>query len=442
VAYGLFEALLYKEVAGMKTFLYFILTAGLILGVCSCAATQATPASTPESGKSVLSSITVAPITPSSDTTRAYEPPPLASPPQYVIIKTGLVFGNDQPGTHIPLGSTIYHWKNKITEVIGPDNSVLFICKDAETAQIPTPGGSLQPATRVLQVPNGAMISADKDNKSITKIYSGNDVIGTIVDKPEDFPYAPTQIRNTEQQYVATGTYADGTTSDVTSKVTWSSSDTAIATISSNGLVTTLVDGNTTITGSLDGITSIPVDLTVNSLSSVSIITWKGIGAPRTLTSLPVGSTFQVWATGTYSDGSDTDITSQVNWVSSNEGVATIDANGLITGVSDGSDNITASLSGITSPPVAFMVVSLSSITVTPPPVMTIGSKMWLSAEGVYSDGSTGGIQATWGSSDPSVATISTDGLVTAMAEGTTGITASLNGIISEPATLTVVAAS
>jgi hypothetical protein len=285
------------------------------------------------------------------------------------------------------------------------------------------------------------MISADKSNKSITKIYSGNDVIGTIVDKPEDFPYAPTQIRSTEQQYVATGTYEDGTTSDVTSKVTWSSSDTAVATVSSSGLVTALANGTTTITGSLEGITSIPIDLTVNSLSSISVITWK-LGAPRTLTSLPVGSTFQVWATGTYSDGSNTDITSQVDWISSDEGVATIDANGLITGVSDGSDEITASLSGITSPPLSFLVVSLSSIVVTPPPVMTIGSKMWLSAKGIYSDGSTGGIQATWKSSNPAVAAISTDGLVTAMAEGTTEITVSLNGIISEPVTLAVLAAS
>ena len=263
-----------------------------------------------------------------------------------------------------------------------------------------------------------------------------------MVDKPEDFPYAPTQIRNTKQQYIAMGTYADGTTSDITSKVTWSSSDTAIATISSTGLVTALADGTTTITGSLDGITSLPVDLTVNSLSSISITTWKGIGAPRTLTSLPVGSTFQVWATGTYSDGSDADITSQVDWISSNKDVATIDSNGLITGVSDGRDKITASLSGITSPAIAFIVVSLSSITVTPPPLMTIGSKEWQTATGIYSDGSTGGIQATWKSSNPSVATISTDGLVTAIAEGTTSITASLNGIISEPVTLTVVAAS
>lgn len=163
----------------MKIFLCLIVTIGLILSGCSSAVTPVTSTSTPESTKSILSSITVAPVSPSSDPTLAYEPPPLTSPPQFVIIKAGLIFGDDQPGTHIPLGSIIYHWRNKITEVIGPDNSLIFVCKDTEVTQIATPGGGPQPVTRVYQVPNGATISADKNNKSITKIYSGNDVIVT-----------------------------------------------------------------------------------------------------------------------------------------------------------------------------------------------------------------------------------------------------------------------
>jgi hypothetical protein len=420
----------------MKTFLYFILTAGLILGACSCAATQATSTSPPESNKSELSSITVAPITPSSDTTRAYEPPPLTSPPQYVPIKAELVFGDDQPGTHIPLGSTIYHWKNKITEVIGPDNSILFICKDTEVAQIPTPGGGPQPATRVLQVPNGAKISPDKNNKSITKIYSGNDVIGTIVQKPEDFPYAPTQIRNSSQQYSATGLYTDGSSGNITSQVVWNSSNPAVASVSSDGVVTALADGIANITASLQGIISVSVELTVNSLISISISDWSGVGAPRILTSLPIGSTWNVYATGIYSDGSTADIRNEVAWISSNPEVATIDSGGIITGVSNGDDNITASLYGITSPPISFTVVSLSSIEVSAPEQLAVGSKVWVSATGIYNDGSKNSVYSpvTWNTSDTSVATIST--------EGTTDITASTNGIVSKPVTLTVVAAS
>lgn len=452
----------------------FALTAGLILSGCSTL-TSTAPGITPDTGtptnskpiptmssspkatsttltstptqaipNPTFSSIEVEPLPLSSDTTSAYQPPPLTSSPQFVTIKAGLVFGDNQSGTNIPLGSTIYHWKNKITEVIGADNSIVFIAKDTEATQIPTPGGGPQPATHVYQVPNGARISADPNNKNIANIYSGNEVIGTIVDKPEDFPYTPTQIRNTNQQYVAKGIYADGSAIDITSQLTWNSSNTTVATISSKGLVTALADGTTTITGSLNGITSLPVVLTVNSLSSISIQTWNGVGIPRVLASLPVGSTWQVWATGTYSDGSTADITSQVVWSSSDKDVATIDAKGLITGKSDGNDQITASLEGITSPGIAFKVVSLTSIEISAPTHLTIGSKSWLSAGGIYTDSSTNRIysKVIWHSSNPSVATISTDGLVTAISEGTTNITASSNGIISKPVTLTVVDSS
>lgn len=72
---------------------------------------------------------------------------------------------------------------------------------------------------------------------------------------------------------------------------------------------------------------------------------------------LAVGATQQFTATGTYSDNSTADITSEVTWASSDEAVATIDAAGLATGVAEGTADITASLSGVTSPAVTLTVV-------------------------------------------------------------------------------------
>ena len=66
----------------------------------------------------------------------------------------------------------------------------------------------------------------------------------------------------------------------------------------------------------------------------------------------------QFVATGTYSDGTTADITAQVTWISSNVTAATIDNTGLLTGVSPGNTNITASLSGIVSPAVSYAVQS------------------------------------------------------------------------------------
>ncbi len=80
-------------------------------------------------------------------------------------------------------------------------------------------------------------------------------------------------------------------------------------------------------------------------------------GPPPTLTSIAVtpnnptistGATQQFTATGTYSDSSTQNITSQVTWNSSTPAVATINPSGLASGVSAGSTMISASQSGVT----------------------------------------------------------------------------------------------
>ena len=65
--------------------------------------------------------------------------------------------------------------------------------------------------------------------------------------------------------------------------------------------------------------------------------------------SLTYGSTEQFTATGTYSDNSPADLTSQVTWGSSATGIATISSGGRATPVAAGQTNVTATLSGVTS---------------------------------------------------------------------------------------------
>ena len=85
----------------------------------------------------------------------------------------------------------------------------------------------------------------------------------------------------------------------------------------------------------------------VLTLSSITV-------TPSTLSKLAVGATQQFKAMGTYSDKSTADITSKVNWNSSNKAVDTISSSGLATGVGIGTTNITASMSGISSPIINF----------------------------------------------------------------------------------------
>ena len=74
------------------------------------------------------------------------------------------------------------------------------------------------------------------------------------------------------------------------------------------------------------------------------------------------------------------------------------------------------------------------------PAKLRIGSKEQFIAIGTYSDTAYSAItsQVTWASSNTTVAAISASGLVSAVADGTTNITATLLGIASSPLILTV----
>jgi hypothetical protein len=105
-------------------------------------------------------------------------------------------------------------------------------------------------------------------------------------------------------------------------------------------------------------------------------------GSTPTLTSIAVtpasptiqaGGTQQFTATGTYSDNSTQNITSQVTWASSNTGVATIAASGLATGVAVGSTTISATQGGTTGS-TSLTVQAVLTITTTSLPSGTVGA--------------------------------------------------------------------
>ncbi len=165
-------------------------------------------------------------------------------------------------------------------------------------------------------------------------------------------PASPANLNvGSTQQFQATATYSNGSTADVTSKVTWTSDTPGTAVISSAGLATCVGVGSTNIRATMSGMTSPAVTLTVILLSAINI-------APISPASLGVGFTQQFTATGTYPDGSTADVTSKVTWASSDNTIATINSTGLATGESAGNTNITASLFGVTSPAISLTVAA------------------------------------------------------------------------------------
>jgi len=155
--------------------------------------------------------------------------------------------------------------------------------------------------------------------------------------------------KGVKQQFTATGVFSDDGTANLTSAVTWTPSNTAVATITSAGLATGVAAGSTPIqatSGAIGGSTSLTVTAPV--LVSIAVTPANA--------SLATGATQQFTATGTYSDSSTQNLTSSVTWASTNTAVATITSAGLATGVATGSTTIRAtsgSISGSTSLTVA-----------------------------------------------------------------------------------------
>src|SRR6516165_11425860 len=67
-------------------------------------------------------------------------------------------------------------------------------------------------------------------------------------------PANPTISAGGTQQFVATGTFSDSSTTDLTSSANWSTSDTTLASITSSGLATAAASGRPQITATFNGV--------------------------------------------------------------------------------------------------------------------------------------------------------------------------------------------
>lgn len=158
-------------------------------------------------------------------------------------------------------------------------------------------------------------------------------------------PATASIANGTRFRFSATGHFDDGSAQDLTSQVTWSSSESSVtfdATAGSEGLASSVELGAVaaTVSASLDGISGEAV-LTVRAvgLSAIAV-------TPATAT-ITVGSAQHFAATGTFSDASTQDMTAEVAWESSSPSVATVSPSGRAAGVFAGTTTITATSSAL-----------------------------------------------------------------------------------------------
>lgn len=293
-------------------------------------------------------------------------------------------------------------------------------------------------------VGSGVTITAALNNIKGTATLAVSDAKLTAINVT---PASGKLAKGFNRQFTATGTYSDGSTANITGTATWESSNDATATVNgtdAKGLVSGVAAGQSTISATADTIKgSTTLTVTDATLSSLQVTPANP--------SVPKGRTQQFTATGSFSDASTLDVTTQVTWESSKTDVATIsnapDSRGLAQTAAVGDTTITAkhgTKSGSTNLKVTNAVLTGLSVTPKADKVCP-GQTQQFTATGSFSDGSSENVtdSVTWSSSSTGVATISnasgSKGVASSVSTGTTTITATdATSSISDSTGLTV----
>lgn len=211
--------------------------------------------------------------------------------------------------------------------------------------------------------------------------------------------------------------------SNATNKtVTWTTSNSSVATVSSNGLVTAKAVGNATITArTIDG-SNLSASCSVTVKQSSVLAT--SISLNKTSAEVSMGETLLLTATVLPNDATNRTVT----WTTSDSSIATVSINGLVTAKAPGTATITArttdssDLSASCSVTVKQNVVLATSISLNKTNAELVeGNTIQLTATVLPSNATNKSV--TWTSSNSSVAEVN-DGLVTANSPGMVTITA------------------
>jgi len=141
-------------------------------------------------------------------------------------------------------------------------------------------------------------------------------------------PANPTLAKGLTQAFTATALWTDLSRSDMTTVVTWMSTNTSVATVSADGVATASGIGTTTITATFVNIVG-STSLTVTAPTVVSVAVTPANPA------LELGANQPFTATGTLTDGSHQDLTQSASWSSSDVSVVGVNTTAGRTGVAN-----------------------------------------------------------------------------------------------------------
>ncbi|MBI3477726.1 MAG: Ig-like domain-containing protein [Acidobacteria bacterium] len=236
------------------------------------------------------------------------------------------------------------------------------------------------------------------------------------------------------QQFVATGSFDDGTKQDISATATWNSSEPTIARTNSEGLVTGLGLGSTNVSAGMNGVSAtVPASVDASSILKVNVVPTTKIASNTGL---------QMRAFAVFKNGSSLEATTTpgVTWTSSDPSVATIvPGNGRLSAVRAGSASISAKLGSqngsstlsVSDATIQSLVVAPNLATIAP------GTTQNVIALATFADNA-GPFQqdissvAAWSSDNTGVATVSYAGGLQELARSITTGTANISASFSD----------
>ncbi|HGS4569406.1 TPA: Ig-like domain-containing protein [Vibrio cholerae] len=218
------------------------------------------------------------------------------------------------------------------------NGKTLDITKDVEWSQ---------PKSEIARIEEGKIVATKIGTETI-QAYKG-DIKGNNVEiKVTDaiitglqITPANTQLASgTTLEFIAKSIYSDGSEKDVTNEVKWASANYDVLTFEANK-ATGHKPAKTRVIATLNNGVEASVEVTVTNaiLSNIQVMP----------TSLELGEeqVGRLRAIGEFSDGTSSDITEQVYWVSDDQQVASMLKSGLLNGIKQGQTRVTASWQGL-----------------------------------------------------------------------------------------------
>ncbi len=308
------------------------------------------------------------------------------------------------------------------------------------SGRVVSPSGSVVTGRRVFWASQNTTIATVTQAGLVTAVSPGNTQIAvstggasalvavTVAPRPvSSVRVTPsTTTLPVDATSLLTAEALDATGTPVTGRPTlWTTSDETIATVSSTGVVSGVSPGTVSVTASVDGVSGVAV-VTVTPVPVATVTVSPGTQ------NVVAGGTVQLSATTASATGATLN-GRIVTWSSNSVSTASVSSTGLVTAFAAGSATITATSEGrsgtarITVTPVAVDTIFISPSAQT----MSAGSSIQFNAQPRDANGNLLVRSIIWASDQPGVATVSPNGLVTAISTGAARISASADGKVA-----------